>query len=148
MNTPQAALSRRRFIAGLGVGAAALLAGCGQLPFVGAGQVSGGASTAGLADAPPLTLELFDGGEVSLAEQRGKLGVVNFWASWCVPCKAEMPTFEQAWQQYRDKGVVFVGVNWEDIDRDARQFLANEVHVTYTVGRPTSDDQVTAYKVS
>src|ERR671939_2048407 len=62
--------------------------------------------------APAFDLPRLDGrGRVSLASLRGKAVIVNFWASWCVPCKDESPRLEAAWQRYRDRGVVVLGVD-------------------------------------
>lgn len=73
--------------------------------------------------APNFNMALFGGGQFSLAQQRGKVVVVNFWASWCVPCQTEAPILEQAWQRYRSQGVVLVGVDIKDTPEDARSFL-------------------------
>jgi cytochrome c biogenesis protein CcmG/thiol:disulfide interchange protein DsbE len=73
--------------------------------------------------APAFTLERLDGkGEISLASYRGKAVVLNFWASWCEPCKEESEVLERAWQEYRDRGVVFVGIDAMDAAGEARQF--------------------------
>src|SRR5436190_12258428 len=64
--------------------------------------------------APSFTLTLFDGKVVRLADFRGKAVLVNFWASWCVPCRAEARALESAWQKYKDRGVVFLGVNIQE----------------------------------
>lgn len=61
------------------------------------------------APAPDFTFSLFDGGEISLADRRGLVVVVNFWASWCPPCRDEATALERVWREYEDKGVVFVG---------------------------------------
>jgi len=83
--------------------------------------------------APDLTLQVFDGGMFPLADQRGKVVVVNFWASWCPPCRAEAPRFVAASQKYRDRGVVFVGVDINDNPVDARAFL-QEFGIDYVNG--------------
>ncbi|MFN8481822.1 MAG: TlpA disulfide reductase family protein [Anaerolineae bacterium] len=82
------------------------------------------------APAPTFTLPSFSGGDVSLAGYRGRPVVLNFWASWCPPCRAEAPAMQRVWEQYRAQGVVFLGVNSSDNDAAARAYLA-EYGVTY-----------------
>jgi cytochrome c biogenesis protein CcmG/thiol:disulfide interchange protein DsbE len=82
------------------------------------------------APAPAFSAKRMDGGSVSLASLRGKPVVLNFWASWCPPCKGEAAKLQQAWQQYRKQGVVFVGVDYHDVTSDARTFLEHH-GVTY-----------------
>lgn len=66
-------------------------------------------------EAPEFTLKLFNGKELALSELRGKTVLLNFWASWCMPCRQEARALEQTWQKYKDKDVVFIGVNvWDD----------------------------------
>ncbi|MCI0790999.1 MAG: TlpA family protein disulfide reductase [Chloroflexi bacterium] len=83
--------------------------------------------------APDFVLDLFDGSKVRLSDFEGKVVVLNFWASWCPPCRREMPAFERTWQEYRDQGVVFVGVAVQDNEADSRAF-AKKVGVTYPIG--------------
>jgi cytochrome c biogenesis protein CcmG, thiol:disulfide interchange protein DsbE len=83
--------------------------------------------------APSFTLTLFDGKVVRLADFQGKAVLVNFWASWCVPCRAEAAALESAWQKYKDRGVVFLGVNIQDKEEDARAFM-KEFGITYLNG--------------
>jgi cytochrome c biogenesis protein CcmG/thiol:disulfide interchange protein DsbE len=81
--------------------------------------------------APAFSLRRLDtSGTLALASLRGKPVVLNFWASWCVPCKGEATMLEAAWQQYRSRGVVFVGIDWHDVKSDARTFLEHH-GVTY-----------------
>lgn len=81
--------------------------------------------------APDFELERLDGnGELSLSSFRGQVVVLNFWASWCEPCKDEAPALEDAWRRWRDEGVVVLGVNAQDLRDDALDFV-EEYGVTY-----------------
>jgi len=69
---------------------------------------------------PALRLPRLDGGMTTLEEHRERLVVLNFWATWCEPCTAEMPTLEALWRQYRRRGLVVLGVS---VDRGAPRVL-------------------------
>jgi cytochrome c biogenesis protein CcmG/thiol:disulfide interchange protein DsbE len=69
-------------------------------------------------------------GHLSLASLRGRAVVLNFWASWCDPCKQEASLLEKAWGRWRSRDVVFVGIDQEDLKSDARHFL-DRYGVTY-----------------
>lgn len=84
-------------------------------------------------EAPPFSLRLFDGSNLNLADIRGNIVFLNFWASWCPPCRAEARMLEAGWQRYKDRGVIFLGVNVFDREEDARNFL-REFGVTYPNG--------------
>jgi peroxiredoxin len=73
-------------------------------------------------------------GKLELASLHGKVVVLNFMASWCVPCGQEAPAIEKLWRQYRAKDVVIVGVDTADASEDARAFIRKH-HLTYPVVR-------------
>ena len=86
--------------------------------------------------APEFALPLFDQfdqDQLALADLRGQVVVVNFWASWCVECYKEAGLLEQAWQDYKDRGVVFVGVDYLDTEKEALAYM-EQYGVTYPSG--------------
>ena len=93
--------------------------------------------------APDFTLTTFDGETFALAAQRGNVVVVNFWASWCVPCRDEAPILQSLWERYRDRGVVLVGIAYADAESKSLAFI-DEFGITYPngpdVGTRISDD--------
>lgn len=99
---------------------------------VGSGdEVTGSLASGNRPQAPDFTLPRLAGsGELSLVSTRGKAVVLNFWASWCIPCKEETPLLQRSWQRWKDRGVVFVGVNAKDLRSDARRFM-RRYGVTY-----------------
>jgi thiol-disulfide isomerase/thioredoxin len=80
--------------------------------------------------APDFRLRAFDGRPVALSDFRGKPMMLNFWASWCTPCREEMPILERVWTEFKDRGLVVLGIDVLDDERDARRFL-KALKITY-----------------
>jgi len=124
----------------------ALLVACGGKGDAGAAAGSG-ERPLGIEigyQAPDWTLpRLGREGQMSLKELRGKVVVVSFWASWCGPCRVEVPALEEAWQAYKDRDVVIVGLSVDDRQEDADGFL-RMFPVTYPVLLDLRGDRVGA----
>jgi cytochrome c biogenesis protein CcmG/thiol:disulfide interchange protein DsbE len=87
------------------------------------GDLAAAANRGDRPEAPEFALERLDGdGELALSSLQGKAVVLNFWASWCLPCKDEAPYLEQVWKENRERGLVVVGLDAKDFRRDARRF--------------------------
>ncbi len=99
--------------------------------------------------APPFDVEFFNGYEweqrtvADLEDMRGKVVVLNFWASWCVECRLEADLIEDTWRRYQDEDVVFLGVAYADVEPNSIAYL-NEFDITYPnapdLGTDISDD--------
>ena len=96
--------------------------------------------------APDFTLPLFSGGTLSLHSLKGKPVLLNFWASWCIPCRTETPLLVRLQRTYGPRGVVFIGVDVEDQERDAREFV-KKYHVDYPVVRAPDEAVMLAYRI-
>lgn len=87
--------------------------------------------------APEMTVELLDGTLVSLSELRGRVVLLNFWATWCPPCRLEMPGFQDVWEDYRDRGVVILGLSVDRGDRGMVERWVRDRDITYPIAFPT-----------
>ena len=96
--------------------------------------------------APGFTAETLGGGHVTLSHLLGHPVLVNFWASWCHPCRQEFPLLAGALAKYRSRGLEIVGVSFEDIPGDARTFVAQE-HADWTFARDDDGTIAGAYGV-
>jgi len=126
----------------IAVGALLLLTGCatghgavdvnngGQFRFV-AGTPAGQVIAPGKrASAPTFSGTLVDGSAFSSSSLRGKVAVINFWGSWCAPCRVETPEFQQVYESVQGRNVQFLGVDVKEDKQFAQAFLADK-HITY-----------------
>lgn len=84
------------------------------------------------APAPDFTLRALDGSNLRLHEQRGRVVLINFWATWCGPCRQEMPLLNQLYQKYRGSGFTLLGINVDEDGRKA-QAVANQLGLAFPV---------------
>ena len=102
----------------------------------GAEQAPAESGAACMADAKPanfdFTIKDVDGNNVSLSIYKGKVVLLNFWATWCGPCKAEIPGFVRLQEKYRDKGLVIVGYSVDDTAEKAKAYAA-EYKMNYPI---------------
>ena len=110
----------------------------------GLSRVYSGPRSAG--PAPDFTLPTFAGEEITLSELRGQVVVINFWASWCPPCREEAAYLEATWREYQDRGVVFLGIDYVDTEREALAYIA-EFDITYPNGPDIGTRISQAYRI-
>jgi cytochrome c biogenesis protein CcmG, thiol:disulfide interchange protein DsbE len=119
------------------VGAAVLLAvavfatrshsgAVGQATIVAAGHAEVGHA------APDFTTPLLNGGTVRLSALRGRVVLINFWATWCTACQAEMPAIQQVWDRYRGRGLDVIAVDFREGNKAAMQRFLSQVGVKFT----------------
>ncbi len=97
-------------------------------------------------EAPELRFTTFDGEEVDLSELRGKGVVINFWASWCTPCREEADLLEQTWRREKENGIVFLGLDYLDQEPAALAYLA-EFDITYPNGPDLRSQAARRYRI-
>jgi peroxiredoxin len=140
--------SRTWNVVALGVGVV-LLFGAGWAMWGmshGAVSYGGGRPLVGQ-ESPDFRLSLLDGETVSLASLRGKITVINFWATWCPSCVEEMPDLQTVWETYREQGVIFLGIVYQDEAVAVRSALA-QYGTTYPVGLDAGDRISTQYGIT
>ncbi len=96
--------------------------------------------------APGFTLETPDGQTMTLSELRGQVVLINFWATWCPPCRAEMPAIQEVYEQYRDQGFVVLAVDLMEIDAQVTTF-ADQLALTFPILMDRDGDVSQRYRI-
>ncbi|OGO49757.1 MAG: hypothetical protein A2W37_09175 [Chloroflexi bacterium RBG_16_63_12] len=125
---------------------AAVLLVVGLIALLGWGVVQAATGPRDSGMAPDFTLTGFDGRTVTLSQLRGQVVIVNFWASWCPPCREEAAYLERTWRKYEGKGVVFIGVDWVDTQKEALAYI-KEFDITYLNGPDIGTRIAQAYRI-
>jgi cytochrome c biogenesis protein CcmG/thiol:disulfide interchange protein DsbE len=122
------------------------LAVCAVIGLLGFGLLSKGSEKISVGEpVPDEALPVLDGsGTGKIADYRGKWVLVNLWASWCIPCRAEAPELEGWWRAHRDRGATVLGINVQDNSEDALAFL-DEFKTGYPQLRSVGDERSEAF---
>lgn len=101
--------------------------------------------------APDFTVTAFTdtplaGSTFQLSQARGAVVLVNFWASWCIPCRDEAPALEQLWRTYQDRGLIVIGLAYTDTEREALKFI-KEFDQTYLNGPDLATRASQSYRI-
>jgi cytochrome c biogenesis protein CcmG, thiol:disulfide interchange protein DsbE len=97
--------------------------------------------------APDFTLQTTTGDTIQLSSLRGQPVIVNFWATWCPPCRAEMPEFEQIWQEYKGQTLMILGVNQGENAATVERFERTLVDITFPILLDTTAEIANQYDV-
>lgn len=97
-------------------------------------------------EAPDFTLKSSKGANIKLSELRGQVVMVNFWASWCGPCRQEMPLLDDLYKKYKDYGFELLGINVDE-NRDAAEKLLKQLPVSFSVLFDPASSVVELYDV-
>jgi len=149
----QAGLTPREWLMTLGVAVLAITLLTGIWLFTGNESPEAVAMGETMRPAPPIELARLGGGEVNLADYRGQVVLVNFWGTWCEPCRRELPAMQRAYEQLESQGFTIIGVNlardegsYGNDESDIQAFL-EAYGVTYPIALDYQGEATNAYRV-
>ncbi len=122
-----------KLMTGVAVAALAVL----MIPPVAQAQSSG---TGRLYKAPDFTLPDLDGKRYRLSDLKGKVVVINFWATWCPPCRKEIPDLRWIYDEYKDQGVEILGISLDQIDKSQIKKFVKDFKVNYPILHGTQSE--------
>jgi len=99
-------------------------------------------------DAPDFVSENLRGGNTGLTDYKGKVVLLNFWATWCMPCRAEMPGMETIWQKYKEQGLVIAAVSVDEGSRGRIETFSKLLDLSFPILLDPESKVSDLYKVS
>ncbi len=96
--------------------------------------------------APDFTLRTLDGKQVTLSDLRGRPVLINFWATWCPPCRLEMPAMQRVYERHKDEGLVILAVNYRETEEQVRPFV-EELGLTFSILLDRDGNVANQYRV-
>jgi peroxiredoxin len=120
------------------------LSGCGQ----GAGRPQSIGKVSVGAPAPDFTTQTLDGSLITLSRLRGRPVLINFWATWCTACQAEMPAIDQVWERHRNEGLAVLAIDYGESDRVALRQYLDGLGVKFGAGLDPGGKIANAYGVT
>ena len=133
---------------GFSLGSLALMAGVLALAIVLGLQLSRQNATRPTSGpAPDFALMLFDASEIKLSDYRGQVALINFWASWCPPCRDEAPDLQALYEEYRLAGMTVIGVNMLESSRQKALNFIDEFGIAYSNGEDIGEKLTNLYRV-
>lgn len=128
------------------VACGSVLPGVAPQPTLSPGDFVGGLPKVG-EKAPNASLVDLDGKALSIADFKGRALIINFWATWCPPCRAEIPALDAVYQAYRDKGVEVLGIDYGE-DGDTVKGFLRDIKISYRIALDPYEEAADRYRVA